>query len=303
MRIFLFIFIVILLLALLVTFRLSYAKSKVRYTDTETKIRRLNAALKPFGFQYDEQNDDICTGMYPWQRELGYCKAYDKAAFAMYMVFDSEPIYFNYNGARYLLEVWKGQYGCTTGAEIGLYVNRSDDFDKEPEELFYECVEDAERLPMTYALYKNGEKIQERSGVHWWLTGFLVGMFSDKSELAMEVGIGFPNFQMCNAFYDGLLRAGYTRNTIYVEQNRVYFRFDEPVSPQPSVCGGRCRKRVMKQNQKNCRLYCKVSKGFDTTLDKITYIGYCFPLLYRTLIRMGMKSGKKKLLKYQKSYM
>lgn len=302
MRIFLFITIAILLVALLIILRMTYAKRKVKYTDADTKIRRLNAALEPFGFQYDVLNDGICSGMYPWQRELGYCAAYDKAAFTMYMVFDCEPIYFDYNGARYLLQVWKGQYGCTTGAEIGLYVNRSEDFTKAPEDLFYECVEDAECLPMTYTLYKNGEKIQVRSGVHWWLTGFLVGMFSDKSELSMEVGIGFPNFQMCNAFYKGLLKVGYTRDGIYVEQNRVYFKFDVPISSQPMVCGGWCRKRVMRRNRKNCKLYCCVSKGFDTTLDKITYIGYCFPLLYRTLIRMGMKAGKRKMQKYRKRY-
>lgn len=302
MRIFFIALIGLVLLLLLVRLRMSYAAGKVRFTDKETKVCRLNAALKSFGFQYDEQNDGLCSGMYPWQREMGYCKSYDRAAFAMYMVFDCEPIYFNYNGARYLLEVWKGQYGCTTGAEIGLYVNRSDDFGKAPEELFYECVEDAERLPMSYILYKDGQKIQERSGVHWWLTGFCVGMFSDKSRLSMEIGIGFPNFAMCNAFCEGLLRVGYTRSEIRVEQTKVYFRFESPLSVQPSVCGKRCSKRVMRRNRRNCSLYCGMSKGFDTTLDRITYIGYCFPFLYRTLIRMGTKVGKRKLRKYRKRY-
>ncbi len=293
---------ILLILFLLTRLRMLYANRKVRNTDAETKIRKLNTALDAFGFQYDELNDAICSGMYPWQREMGYCTAYDKHAFAMYMVFDCEPIYFTYNGARYLLEVWKGQYGCTTGAEIGLYVNRSDDWEKSPEELFYECVEDEERLPMTYTLYKNGQKIQERSAVHWWLTGFEVGMFSDKSELTMEIGIAFPNAAMCSTFCEGLLQIGYDRQTIYVEHNRVYFRFDRPYSLQPTACGKWCSRRVMRRNRRNCKLYFKVSGKYNTTLDRISYIGYSYPLLYRTLIRLGMKTGKRKLRKYKKSY-
>lgn len=300
MRIFLFVCIALVILALLVCLRIWYAKKKVKNTDVESKIRKLNAALEPFGFRYDEQNDGICARLYSWQREMGYCEAYDKAAFAMYMVFDCEPVYFNYNGARYLLEIWKGQYGCTTGAEIGLYVNREGDFEKNPEELFYESVEDEECLPMTYTLYKNGERIQARREVHWWLSGFNVGMFSDKTELVMEVGITFPNYQMCNAFCEGMLRRGYGRNAIYVEQTKVYFVFGTPLSPQPDTCSKWCVKRVMRRNRKNCKLYSIVSNSFDTTLDRITYIGYCFPLLYRTLVRMGMKTGERKLRKLRK---
>lgn len=289
-------------LYLLIRIRMCYAARKVRRIDEQKKKAKLNKALSNFGFCYDEENDGVCSTMYPWQRDLGYCRAYDEAAFAMYMVFDSEPIYFDYDGGRYLLELWKGQYGCTTGAEIGLYVNRSADRECPPEELFYDCVEDGERLPMSYTLYRNGQKIQARSGIHWWLTGFNVGMFADSSELIMEVGIAFPNVAMCNAFCEGLLRAGYERNAIRVEHLRVYFIFDRPHSPQPDTCSRRCRKRVMRRNCKNCKLYCKVSKGFDTTLDRISFIGYCFPFLYRTLIRIGMKTNKRKLRKYRKKY-
>lgn len=291
---------IILLMVLLFSLRRLYAVRKVKRTDVRTKIQKLNKALHSFGFQYDEINDAVCSGMYPWQREMGYCRDYDKYAFAMYMVFDCEPVYFNYNGARYLLEIWKGQYGCTTGAEIGLYVNRSGDLQTPAEELFYECAEDDERLPMTYTLYKNGEKIQQREGVHWWLTGFEVGMFSDKSELDMEVGIAFPNPSMCRAFYEALLRTGYGTGNIHVEYNRVYFRFERPCSEQPTACGKWCSKRVMRRNRKNCELYRKVSGKFYTTLDRITYIGYCYPLLYRTLMGLGMKAGKRRFRKLKR---
>ena len=32
-------------------------------------------------------------------------------------IIDCEPIYFSYGGKRWLIELWKGQYALTTGAE------------------------------------------------------------------------------------------------------------------------------------------------------------------------------------------
>ncbi len=285
---------------LLVRLRMHIAKRRVCESSTEEKKRELNNALAPFGFLYDERDDSISAGMYPWQRETGYCRKYDEAAPTMYMIIDCEPIYFDYNDGRYLIEVWKGQYGCTTGAEIGVYVNRTADWEEPPENLFYECVSDEERLPMQFALYRNGNQVLHRSAVHWWLTGFCVGMYSERQELTLEVGIGFPNASMCNAFCDGLMQAGYTRKDFRVERNNVFFRFDKPRSKQPDFCKKGCRKRIMRRNRKNCRLYCKVTKDFQTTLDKITYIGYCFPRLYRAIVKVGSKSNKRKLKKYKR---
>ena len=37
------------------------------------------------------------------------------------MVFDALPIYFDYRGRTWLIELWKGQYGINTGAELGIY--------------------------------------------------------------------------------------------------------------------------------------------------------------------------------------
>ena len=239
--------------------------------------------------------------MYPWQREMGYCYAYDEGAPAMYMVFDCEPIYFDYDGRRYLIELWKGQYGCTTGAEIGLYVNRDDNRGESPEKLFYECVGDDERLPMQFELYKNGEKILERSALHWWLTDFRVGMYSWADELTLSVGICFPNSTMCRAFCEGLLQAGYSRNEINLEQYCVFFYFKRPFTPQPDICGNRCRRRIMRRNCRNCRLYCRLTKCFCSTLDRISYIGFCFPLLYKIIIRLGMKCNKKKMKRCRKN--
>lgn len=288
-----------LLAGVFVKMRMRRAAGKVKNLAVQEKIQMLNGVLEPFGFGYDERNDAICSEMYTWQRDLGYCRAYDEAAPLLSMVFDCEPVYFDYGGNRYLLEVWKGQYGCTTGAEIGIYVNRDADKDTLPDKLVYESVQDEERLPMRFALYRGGKLILERNELHWWLTGFWVGMYSEPEELVMEVGIGFPNRKMCNAFCEGLLRVGYATDAIHVENSRVYFRFDRPFSKQQE-CNRSCRKRVMRRNRKNCRLYSRITREFDTTLDKVSYIGYCFPILYRVIFKIGSKGSRKKLEKYRK---
>ena len=84
-----------------VQLRKRWAIRKVQQGIPEEKEKKLNHALAAFGFCYDPQNDAVCSGMYPWQREAGYCKAYDEAAATMYMIFDCEPIYFDYGGAHY----------------------------------------------------------------------------------------------------------------------------------------------------------------------------------------------------------
>ncbi len=285
---------IVLLLTLLVKLRRRYARKKVCSLCPEEKISRLDKALEPFGFCYEEKDDSISSRMYPWQREMGYFKGYDEAAVAMNMVFDCEPIYFNHAGCRYLIELWKGQYGCTTGAEIGVYVNRSGDFEKSPEDLFYECARDEERLPMRFSLIKNGCVILRRNAVHWWLTGFLAGMFSKPEELVLEAAICFPNPDMRRAFCIGLLRAGYSERDICVENNTVLFSFANPHTKQPRSHHGWYRRWIMRRNRRNCRRYCRITKCFCSTLDRISFLGYCFPALYRLLIRMGTKCSRGK---------
>lgn len=294
------ILLIVLILLLLCRLRKRRARKKVCRLSTEEKCRSLNKALTPFGFCYEAGDDSIGVQMYPWQREMGYCRAYDEAAIAMYMVIDCEPVYFNYAGQRYLIEFWKGQYGCTTGAEIGIYVNRSGDFERPAADLFYECVKDEERQPMSFALIRNGKIVLRRSAVHWWLTGFRVGMFSQPQELRLEASVGFPTVGMARAFYDGMLRAGYEPEEIHMEKCTVSFVFDKPRTKQSYRYPNWYRRCIMRRNRKNCRCYCRITKCFSTTLDRISFLGYCFPLLYRLMIRMGTKCRPRRYCRYKR---
>ena len=85
------------------------------------RIEELNRDLKPFGFAYDYTQDIFYSIMDCWQRNFGYFRLYDEACAAFSMIIDCEPIYFNYNGKKWMIEFWKGQYGMTTGGEVGIY--------------------------------------------------------------------------------------------------------------------------------------------------------------------------------------
>mgnify|MGYP001147717408 FL=1 len=85
------------------------------------KLCILNELLEPFGFFYLPDQDIITSAQNAWQRNFGYHALFDKSASRLSMVFDCEPIYFNYQDRTWMIEFWKGQYGINTGGEIGVY--------------------------------------------------------------------------------------------------------------------------------------------------------------------------------------
>ena len=84
------------------------------------------------------------------------------------MIFDCEPVTFSYAGKRWLIELWKGQYGITTGAEIGVYNTEREDIDTDKfKGTFYENITNDEMLKLSYILRKNGRAILRRKALHW----------------------------------------------------------------------------------------------------------------------------------------
>lgn len=270
----------LLLLVWLLTSRLR-ARYRVRHRTDEEKCSDLNKAIDSFGFQYDINQDIFYSKRDAWQRNMGYGRIFDVNAINANMVIDCDPIYFTYNNRSYMLEVWKGQYGLSTGAEIGFYV--ADEInDEHPEKLFYRCVTDEEMLSMRFVLRKKGRILMIRDEIHWWLTGFVLGEFSHTDELGMEVAIDFTDYQMRNAFYLALAEAGYARDIIFVNGLRVSFSFTRPHTKQPDHT--RLRINLTQwMNKRSCKRYHRVTRYFTRTIDKVDYVGMCFPGIYKLL--------------------
>lgn len=196
----------------------------------------LDDAFGVAGYDYDPKQDIFYSTLDPWQRKFGYCGLYDESLAPLGMIIDCEPICFEYGGEKWMIEFWKGQYALNTGCEIGIY--------KEVFNLgipgvidgpFYKSVENEDMMYMAFSLKKNGRELFNREDTHWWLTGFKLGEFSNPSELTMDIGIVFNETEMCYAFIDALIKAGYPDGEIAKVGNRVYFTFDKPHMEQPAT--------------------------------------------------------------------
>ena len=91
------------------------------FKKTEMEDEYLEEIIHNLGYGYDKWQDIFYSKLNGWQRDMGYCRLYDEVAAPMSMIIDCEPIYFEYDNKKWLIEFWKGQYGMTTGCEVGVY--------------------------------------------------------------------------------------------------------------------------------------------------------------------------------------
>lgn len=230
----------------------SVMSMKATEQDGQPKTE-LGLAVYTAGFEYCPEEDIIYSTMNNIQRHGGYCWAYDEAAITISSVIDCEPIYFRYGGYDWMIELWKGQYGIETGAEIGLYYHKTGEKEEPLSYMimgeFFGCVRDEDMLDMTFSLERNGKELFARDWTrHWWLTGFRWGEISKPEELEMKISIRFPNEEMLQAFIDGGMgdTAGKVKKKVYglkamgyeytlAGENEISFAFANPFTKQPEL--------------------------------------------------------------------
>lgn len=286
----------------------SAIKNKVISKESHNSERKwstgdnnLDELIESAGYAYDKDQDIFYSTIDAWQREYGYRRLYDEAAAPLGMIIDCEPIYFEYDGKRWLIELWKGQYDLVTGGEIGVYVAEKDSlgitgiFDN----TIYSAVKDEDMLSMIFYLKKNGEVLFARKARHWWLTGFKLGEFSEPWELTMSLYITLKNKAMRDAFIEGLNKAGYSNRKIAVSGNTVALGFKEPHSPQPATRITETDRIIQKKNKMLCEKYQEITAPYDKLPDKIKAVREISPEIYKKIINIG--KGKELFLKKFKS--
>lgn len=254
--------------------------------DLCSKICLLNQLMEPFGFSYAGPQDVITSRVDAWQREFGYRGLFDRSAVRFNMVFDCEPIYFNYQNRTWLIELWKGQYGINTGSEIGIYRADSLLTPGQYSAALFQAVPDEEMLPISMELLHHGRRLFTLDQDHWWLTGFCIGHFCDPAELVMHASITFPDCSMQQSFVKGLLDTGYRRCDLNICGRTVAFVFDRPFTSQPGVCRPLASRFAQWKNRMFCRLYCRITRPFTTALDQILYLYFLLPFAFRHTLRI-----------------
>lgn len=241
------------------------------------------------GFSYDPAQDIFFSLMNPWQRKFGYCWLYDESCAPISLIIDCEPIRFRYGGKKWLIQLWKGQYGMTTGAEIGVYNTTGPDLNIPGvfDGTFYHCAEDEDHLQMFYALRKGNKILFTREGKHWWLTGFELGEFTEPEELTLEARITLKDTEMCRAFVGELARMGYRDDEVRVKNKTVWITFSRPYTEQPSTRTKLTVSISQSRNRFLCEKYQELTSGAETIAEKLNILQRENPELLDLAINFG----------------
>jgi hypothetical protein len=260
--------------------------NRIRYNSNNLSLM---SSIEQAGYLYDEQQDIFYSTLEPWQKKYGYCQLYDEASAPLSMIVDCEPIYFEYDDKDWLIEFWKGQYGITTGCEVGVYNSRGLNLNIPGifNGKFFRAAEDEEQLEISYSLFKNKNILFEREGKHWWLTGFRLGEFSETYELSMNIKITLKDSLMCAIFVEALKDKGYKDYELRVKNNTVWFVFDKPYSEQPLSRTESMEWVMQTKNQILCEQYLDITKEYTNMPDKLNAVKAYSPEIYNLILHMG----------------
>lgn len=293
-----FLILILCILCIIMAYKRRKIICKVCCMCVAEKCRLLNELAEPFGYSYNSCWDVFSSTLNAWQKDFGYTELYDRGACAFSMVFDAEPIYFDYDDKTWLLEFWKGQYGINTGGEIGIYYADGIIPVKDLSKTIFYGANPNEMLDFSFHLYGHNEQLTFVHDYHWWLTGFCVGLFSKPKDLIMDISISFPNDEMMNAFTQALIDKGYKKCAISICGLRVSFKFVTSHNPNTNwlryilSCYSQFKNRIF------CKLFLKITNPFNTSLDRLLYLYYFLPFAFRNSLRMHRY---KKRRKYQRT--
>ncbi len=163
------------------------------------------------GFRYDKNQQIFYSESESWQRNFGFSAAYDAGAALVGMYYDTMRLKFNYNGYDWLFQLWKGRYGITTGAEMGIYYK-----EENSDNAIYACAEDEDEVTMSFALYRNDELYMTRGPErHWWLTGFKLFDMASPDELTLHATYFMDDSGMADALEEAILDLGFIEGINY----------------------------------------------------------------------------------------
>ncbi len=163
---------------------------------------RNDDGMMGMGYNYSIYESLVYAPVHVWMRDFGFCLFYDIFSYTTpFFFYDTRRIKFDYAGKEWMVQLWKGNYLVSNGAEIGIYNRAPEKFGS-----YYDCVSDEEMLDMSMKLYHGEDLLFERSEQpHWWLTGFkLSRTLYPANTLTLDFTIEMKDEEMLKAFCDAV---------------------------------------------------------------------------------------------------
>ncbi len=138
-----------------------------------------------------------------WTRDFGFMLFYDIFSYTTpFFFYETRRIKFDYDGLEWMIQVWKGNYAISNGAEVGIYSRDERRFGT-----YYDCATDDQMMEMSMELYHGDDLIFSRpKQLHWWLTGFRLTYDTyPASSMTLKFSIDMKNEEMLNAFCDAVM--------------------------------------------------------------------------------------------------
>lgn len=151
-----------------------------------------------------------------WMKDFGFCFFYDFFCYTTpFFNYITRRFKFDYDGREWMVQVWKGNYLVTNGAECGIY-NR----DAGSIGTYYDCYDGT--MPMSLKLSHGDKVIYNQEMDHWWINGFKLTpiLYSPKS-LTAEFSIVFPDEAMARALADSINKEYHHDVTCTIEGSKV----------------------------------------------------------------------------------
>lgn len=144
-------------------------RSDIYYNIVTHRFQGADGKTALLGFNLDVGTATLTTGTDGPHRFLGYTILYDLLAeyTSVFLDFNTERFYFNYDDKEWLIQLWKGRYIVANGGEVGVY-NRPESSNG----LFYNCALD-DPLDITLDITRGDDVILHLPKQNtWWASGY-----------------------------------------------------------------------------------------------------------------------------------
>lgn len=280
-----FLLILALSTGLLFRHRKRKACERLRCMTTEEKVCLLQGFIEPFGYSYEASQDIFTTTLEAPQRGFGYTALFDRYAPYFGMVFDCQPVYFDYMERTWLIEFWKGQYGINAGCEVGIYKADGLVATAQRDRALFHSVSNTELFHISLQLFYKEKLLAAICARHWWLTAFLMGRCCNPCGLSMKIVLTFPNRELLCAFTRALDAQYPDEYDVDLHRLQVCLSYRSCSSRTlPFLKRIVCR-LVYVRNCILTKLFLWNTRPFTRSLDRLLCLYYCLPRIFRRIFR------------------